>query len=55
MASAATVTFTKACVEYFGKKPGQTLMEFQKELKDLGPEDRAYFKAEFAKVDISVE
>lgn len=44
------MTFTKAIVEFFGKKPGQTLPEFMQEIKALTPADRAYFKAEFAKI-----
>jgi hypothetical protein len=50
-----SVTFSRAIVEYFGKKPGQTLSEFTAELKALTPEDRAYFVKEFAKVGIEVE
>jgi len=49
------ISFTKAVVDYFGKKPGQTLPEFQQELKALTPEDRAYFVREFKKVGIEVE
>ena len=49
------ISFTKAIVDYFGKKPGQTLPEFQQELKALTPEDRAYFIREFKKVGIEVE
>jgi hypothetical protein len=49
------ISFTKAVVDYFGKKPGQTLPEFQQELKALTPEDRAYFIREFKKVGIEVE
>ena len=48
-------SFTKAIVDYFGKKPGQTLPEFQAELKALTPEDREYFVREFKKVGIEVE
>ena len=49
------ITFTKACHDYFGRKPGQSLGEFQQELKALDEADRAYFKREFAKVGIEVE
>jgi hypothetical protein len=49
------ISFTKAVVDHFGKKPGQTLPEFQQELKALTPEDRAYFIREFKKVGIEVE
>lgn len=47
-------TFTKAIHEYFGKLPGQSLMELQAEVKALTPDDREYFKREFAKVGIEV-
>ena len=49
------ITFTKACHDYFGKLPGQSLGDFQKELKALDENDRAYFKREFLKVGIEVE
>ena len=48
------MTFTKALVEFFGKKPGQTPGEFMLEIKALTPDDRAYFKREFLKVGIEV-
>ena len=48
------ITFTKAIVEYFGKKPGQTTNEFMQELKALTDEDRAYFKREFAKIGYEI-
>lgn len=48
------MSFTKAVSEYFGKKPGQTLMELQAEIKALTPEDREYFKREFVKVGIEI-
>ena len=48
------MTFTKAVNEFFGKKPGQTLMELQAEIKSLTPEDREYFKREFVKVGIEI-
>lgn len=38
------MSFTAAINEVFGKKPGQTLGEFQQELKALDPTDREYFK-----------
>lgn len=49
------VSFTKAVLDFFGKKPNQTAMELQQELKALTPDDREYFKREFAKVGIEVE
>lgn len=50
-----SVSFTKAVNEFFGRKPGQSLQEFQQELKALSPEDRAYFKREFAKIGVEIE
>jgi len=50
-----TMSFTKACKEYFGFKPGQNLTEFVGEIKALSTEDRAYFKREFVKVGIEIE
>lgn len=47
-------TFTKAILEFFGKKPGQTLQDFQVELKALTSEDREYFKREFEKIGIQI-
>jgi len=49
-----TLSFTAAINEFFGKKPGQTLMELQAEIKALTPEDREYFKREFLKVGIQI-
>lgn len=40
-----TVSFTKAMMQYFGKLPGQTLVEFKAELDKLDANDRAYFTA----------
>lgn len=49
------VTLTKAIHDFFGKKPGQSLGEFQNEIRALTSEDRAYFVREFAKVGIEIE
>jgi hypothetical protein len=49
------ISFTKAINDFFGRKPNQTLAEFQAELKELTPEDRAYFKREFAKIGIEID
>ena len=48
------MTFVSACNKYFGRKEGQNLTEFQAELKELGPEDRAYFAREFRKIGIEI-
>ncbi len=47
-------TLMKALKEYFGFKPGQNLTDFMAEIKALTPEDRAYFKREFAKVGYEI-
>jgi hypothetical protein len=47
-------TLTKALKDYFGFKPGQNLTEFMGEIKALTPEDRQYFKREFAKVGYDI-
>jgi hypothetical protein len=47
-------TFTKAVVDYFGKKPGQSAGEFLQEIKALTAEDREYFRREFLKVGVEV-
>jgi hypothetical protein len=47
-------TFAVACREYFGFHEGQTLQGFMLELKALTPDDRVYFKNEFAKIGIIV-
>ena len=48
------MSFTKAIVEHFGKRPSQSASEFMQEIKALTPQDREYFKAEFAKIGIEV-
>ena len=47
-------TLTKALKDYFGYKPNQNLTEFMGEIKQLTPEDKAYFKREFAKVGYEI-
>ena len=48
------MSFTKAIVEHFGKKQGQSTHEFMEEIKALTPADREWFKAEFAKIGIEI-
>jgi hypothetical protein len=36
-------TFMSAMMDYFGKKPGQSAMEFMQEVKALNDGDRKYF------------
>lgn len=47
-------SFVAACNSFFGRLPGQTLGDFQAELKTLDTNDRAYFVREFAKIGIEV-
>lgn len=49
------VSFTKAVLDYFGRKPDQSAGDFAAELRALDDKDRAYFRAEFAKIGIEVE
>lgn len=46
--------FLPACLKYFGKKEGQSNSDFMQEVRDLTPEDRAYFKALFPSVGIQI-
>ena len=39
-----------ACAKYFGKKEGQSVGDFGKEIKELPPADRAWFASELTKV-----
>jgi len=48
------ISFTAACKDYFGYKPGQTLGEFMNEVKELTPEDRVYFTKLFPSVGIEI-
>ena len=48
------LTFTKAIIDTFGRREGQSLADFQAELKVLSIEDRAYFLTQFAKIDIEI-
>ena len=48
------MSFTAACKHYFGYKQGQTLGEFMAEVKELTPEDRAYFTKHFPSVGIEI-
>jgi hypothetical protein len=48
------ITFTKAIVEFFGKKPNQSTTEFMQELKALDEKDREYFRREFTKIGYEI-
>lgn len=47
-------SFIKAMRDHFGKLPGQTLGDFQNELKALDDGDRAYFTREFTKIGVEI-
>lgn len=42
--SQKTMTFMQAAADFFGRKPGQTLLEFRNELKALTDDDRKEIK-----------
>ena len=48
------MSLTAALNKHFGKKVGQTMSEFSAEIKTLTPEDREYFKKEFAKIGVEI-
>ena len=47
-------SFVLACSHFFGKKPGQTLKEFNDELKDLTPVDRIELISLFKSVGFEI-
>lgn len=47
-------TFIVACREFFGMKPGQTLQDFAKEIRELTPDDRKEFQEMFLSVGYKV-
>lgn len=47
-----SMTFVMACNSHFGRKPGQTLQDFNAELKALTPQDRADFIEMFKTIGI---
>lgn len=46
--------FTTACLEFFGKKPDQSLQEFAAEMKELTEKDRADLTEMFPNVGIKI-
>jgi len=48
------LSFTAACLKYFGRKQGQSNTEFINELRALDEKDREYFKALFRTVGIVI-
>lgn len=48
------LSFTTACLKYFGKKPNQTNTEFMQEMRQLTEEDKAYLTALFPSVGIQI-
>ena len=49
-----TCSFVKACNNFFGRKPGQSLAEFSAELKELTEADRAELIALFPSVGYTI-
>ncbi len=47
-------SFVQACNSFFGRKSGQMLSEFARELRELTPEDKGDLVMEFAKGGIEV-
>ena len=48
------MSFMAACSRYFGKLPGQTLLQFRDEIAKLTPKDRADLTALFPSVGIEI-
>jgi len=42
-------TFVRAMVDFFGRKPGETLQEFAQELRTLTAEDKTWFAVKLRK------
>lgn len=50
-----TTTFVMACNKFFGRKEGQTLQDFNQELKALTPKDRADLTEMFKTVGYEIK
>lgn len=48
------MSFATACLDYFGKKPGQSSTEFMNEIRALSEKDRADLKAMFPSVGYEI-
>lgn len=48
------VSFVVACKKFFGILPGQSLMDFQKEIKALTPKDKEELTAMFPSVGFEI-
>lgn len=48
------MTFMAACRDYFGMLPGQTSLDFGKEIKALTTDDRAEIKAGLEKLGYEI-
>jgi hypothetical protein len=49
------MSFVAACKDFFGIKPGQSSVEFMKEIKELSPKDRTDLIAMFPSVGYEIE
>lgn len=51
---AKQMKFASAMMDFFGRHPGQTLSQFMEELRALSDAERAWFKANLAKVGYEI-
>lgn len=49
------MTFIAACRQFFGMKPGQSLTDFGKEIRELPQKDREEIAAELRKAGLDVD
>lgn len=49
------LSFMAACKKFFGLKPGQTALEFGKELKELSSKDREEITAMLTEIGYSIK
>lgn len=49
------IGFVVACKQYFGFKPGQSLLDFKNELAELTPKDRAEIRDGLIAAGIAVK
>jgi hypothetical protein len=48
------MSFAAAMLDYFGKKQGESSLEFMAEMKALTPEDKAWFRANLPSVGYEI-
>ena len=47
-------SFLKACMEHFGKRPGQTLVGFRDEMNELTPKDKIELSQDFLAIGVEI-